>query len=160
MSFDHTSISYEEGQPGDEGRIAGLVEEVFSEFVAPQFSREGIAEFLKYIRVEAFVERIRAGNLILLAKYRNEIIGVTEIFESNHIALFFVDKASQRKGIGKELLRRTIHVCKNQKPETDRITVNSSPNAVAAYQKLGFDIVEKEQVKNGIRFIRMELSLT
>ena len=68
-------------------------------------------------------------------------------------------KSHQRKGIAKELLLRSIEICRKRKPDFSRITVNSSPNAFGAYQKMGFKATGDEKVVNGIRFIPMELQL-
>jgi GNAT superfamily N-acetyltransferase len=73
--------------------------------------------------------------------------------------LLFVDKSHQRKGIARELLKRSIEICRKRKSDIQRVTVNSSPNAVTAYQKIGFKDIEDEKVVNGIRFIPMELIL-
>ena len=144
---------------GEETGVIELVSKVFNEFVAPLYSEEGISEFMNYLRVEELTERIKAGNFVLLAKSDADIIGVVEVRDYSHIALFFVDGSHQKKGIGKELLEMVIAKCKNQNSNTQRITVNSSPNAVEAYQNMGFSALEQEQVANGIRFTPMELSL-
>ena len=159
MPSQKTLISYHSVKPGEEAGVIDLVSKVFNEFVAPLYSQEGVSEFMKYAYVDELAERIKAGNFVLSAKSGNDIIGVIEVRGNNHIALLFVKKSHQRKGIGKELLKRAIETCKTQNPDTHRITVNSSPNAVAAYQKMGFNAIEQEQVVNGIRFVPMELLL-
>ena len=144
---------------GEETGVIELVSRVFNEFVAPLYSQEGVLEFMKYLQVDELAERLKAGNFVLLAKSDGNIIGAVEVRNYSHIALFFVDGSHQKKGIGKELLEMVIAKCKTQNPDTQRITVNSSPNAVEAYQNMGFSAFEQEQVANGIRFTPMELSL-
>jgi GNAT superfamily N-acetyltransferase len=106
-------------------------------------------------------DRLRAGNIILLALAESgqAIIGVIEIRENNHVAMLFVEKSHQRKGIAKELLLRSIAKRRKRNSDIYRLTVNSSPNAFEAYQKMGFKGIGDEKVVNGIRFISMELSL-
>jgi GNAT superfamily N-acetyltransferase len=87
---------------------------VFVEFIAPQFSQEGIAEFIKFACSNALADRFRAGNFILLAESEQSIIGVIEIRENDHVALLFVEKSHQRKGIAKELLLRSIETCRKR----------------------------------------------
>jgi predicted GNAT family N-acyltransferase len=70
-----------------------------------------------------------------------------------------VEKSHQRKGIAKELLLRSIEICRKRKPDIKRITVNSSPNAFGAYKKMGFKAIGDEKVVNDIRFIPMVLLL-
>lgn len=157
MEFDKSSVSYHLIKTGEEATVVDLITKVFTEFVAPHFSREGVSEFLKYIDVDEFSKRIISGNRVLVAKTGQKIIGAIEIRDFSHIALFFVEKISQRKRIGTELLQHAIAQCRARKPASGRFTVNASPNAVSAYQKMGFKSVGDEQVKNGICFVPMEL---
>jgi GNAT superfamily N-acetyltransferase len=159
MITDKTPISYRIMKLGEETAVAHLVLRVFSEFIAPLYSQEGIEEFRKFACTNALADRFRAGNLILLAESGQGIIGVIEIRGNDHIAKLFVEESCQRKGIAKELLLRSIEICRKRKPDINRITVNSSPNAFGAYKKMGFKAIGNEKVVNGIRFIPMELSL-
>ena len=146
-------------KPGEETAVIDLVLEVFDEFVAPGFADEGVTEFKKYVHADAISERLKDGNIVELAESEGKIIGVIEIREYSHIALLFVDKSHQRKGVAGELLKKSIEICRDRKPDINRITVNSSPNAADAYRRLGFQDIEDEKVVNGIRFIPMELVL-
>lgn len=159
MRSGSASISYRPIKPGEEAGVIDFVLKIFTEFVAPQYPPEGVAEFKKFVCRDALADRLTAGDIVLLAESGYKIIGVIEIRDNNHIALLFVENSFQRKGIAKELIRRSVGVCRKHKPEIQRITVNSSPNAFTAYQKIGFRTVEDEKVVNGIRFIPMELTL-
>ena len=145
-------------EPGEEAGVIDLVSTVFNEFVAPLYSQEGVSEFMKYLRGDELAQRIRSGNFVLLAKFDVDIIGVVEVRDNSHIAMLFVKGSHQKKGIGKELLKRAVEKCKIRNPDIHKITVNSSPNAVSAYRTMGFNALEREQVVNGIRFTPMELS--
>lgn len=68
-----------------------------------------------------------------------------------HINLFFVDKNSQGKGIGKKLMN--IATSNN---ENSYITVNSSRYAVPIYKKFGFEATSEEEQKDGIIFTPMK----
>ena len=71
-----------------------------------------------------------------------------------HISLFFVDKFSQGKGIGKELMKVVVN-----NNENSYITVNSSRYAVPIYEKLGFVKMEEEKEQDGLKFTPMKLIL-
>ena len=159
MSSNNSPIFYHSMEPGEEAGVIDLVSKVFDEFVAPLYSQEGVSEFMKYLRADELTERLKAGNFVLLAKSGSDIIGVVEVRENSHIALLFVEGSHQKNGTGKGLLKMAIETCKTGNPDTRRITVNSSPNAVTTYQNMGFNATKQEQVVNGIRFIPMELSL-
>ena len=152
-------VSYRQIKQGEETAAFDLVSAVFKEFVAPLFSEEGVNEFQKFIRIDALRDRLKAGNLMLLAETEHKVVGFVEIRDKNHIALLFVKKSFQNRGIAKGLLRRAIKICRNREPNIQKITVNSSPNAFPAYKKIGFKGVEVEKVVHEIRFIPMELIL-
>lgn len=59
----------------------------------------------------------------------------------------------KRQGVAKGLLQAAFPLA--VAPEVLTITVNASPNSVAAYQSLGFRATTPEQVENGIRFVPM-----
>ena len=71
-----------------------------------------------------------------------------------HINLFFVDKSSQAKGIGKKLMNIVI-----DDNENSFITVNSSRYAVSIYEKIGFIKTEEEKEQDGLKFTPMKLVL-
>ena len=70
------------------------------------------------------------------------------------INLFFVDKSSQAKGIGKKLMNIVI-----DDNENSFITLNSSRYAVPIYEKIGFVKTEEEKEQDGLKFTPMKLIL-
>ena len=64
--------------------------------------------------------------------------------------MLFVQSSRQRGGIGRGLLAAAGALA----GDTDcEFTLNSSPNAVSAYERLGFRITGSEQCVHGIRFV-------
>ena len=153
-------LSYRLMKSGEESAVCDLVIRVFDEFVAAQYSDDGAQEFLKYVEPNALLERSQGDYFVLVAVLRGEIVGMIEVRDYDHISLLFVDKRFQRVGIGRELLRRALDICINHRPRLSRISVNSSPNAVTAYLRMGFRQQEPEQTVNGIRFVPMALELS
>jgi ribosomal protein S18 acetylase RimI-like enzyme len=152
-------IKYRRMKQGDEKQVFTLIKGVFSQFVAPEFSQEGIEEFLKYIQPDALISHLKSNHFALIAALGSKIIGVIAVRDYNHVALFFVDYRYQRMGIGKELFHNALEVCKRHEVKTSQITVNASPNSIDAYKKLNFEPTDKEQCVNGIRFVPMILRL-
>ena len=140
---------------GEEGLIFRFVSRVFNEFVAPEFSQEGIDEFMKYIQPDELTIHIRKNHFILIAEFSSEIIGVIAVRDFNHIALFFVDTPFQRRGVGRELFRKALEICRCNNLGLSQITVNASPNSINAYESMGFQPTDSEQCVNGIRFVPM-----
>ena len=155
-----SQISFRQMRKGEETDVVELVLSVFSEFVAPHFSNDGVLEFIKFVNEESIVERFHSGNHIIVALIENQIIGVIEIRDNSHIALFFVGKPYQKKGVAKKMFCEAIKICKERNPDIQKFTVNSSPNAYAAYQNFGFKGENVIKSINGIRFIPMECELT
>jgi GNAT superfamily N-acetyltransferase len=153
------SANYRLMQSGEEARVIDLVSRAFFQYVAPLYSDEGVSEFMKYAEPFALAERTKGNHFVQVAELHDEIVGIIEIREHRHIALFFVTQDHQRKGIGRELLNRAVQECTASNPELTEITVNSSPNAVSAYRALGFIEKGEEKTVNGIRFVQMSLEI-
>ena len=152
-------IQYRRMKHGEESRVSAFISGVFHLFVAPDFSQRGIEEFMKYIHPDALDRQLRGNHFALIATSGSKIIGVIEVRGYNHVALFFVDPRFQRKGIGRELLRKATEFCKHHEVNLSQMSVNASPTSVAAYEKLGFKPADVEQCVNGIRFVPMALRL-
>lgn len=147
---------YRQLMKGDERRVSELIEDVFDEFIAPDYEAEGVEEFKKHIVPEVILRRhMRGDSLVLVAEEAGEFAGVVDVRDGNHIRLFFVRKDRQGRGIGRKLLELAVERCLLQNPELDSISVNSSPHAVPIYESLGFVVTLPEQVKNGIRHTPM-----
>lgn len=153
-----SSVAIRKIEPGEEQKVCLLVKRVFDEFVAPLYETEGVEEFLKYVNPDRMVARLCSNHFILIAEKGGNPLGMIEIRDFNHISLLFVEGISQRHGIAKRLLAEALELCKS-KVDISEMSVNSSPNAVEAYSKLGFKIDDQEQLKNGIRFVPMKLRI-
>lgn len=154
------SLSYRLMRSGEETAVCDLVARVFTEFVAPDYTDEGIQEFANYAEPNRMVERSQGNHFALVATLLREIVGVIEVRDHSHISLLFVDPRYQRIGIAKELLRRSLEICRSHKPALSEMSVNSSPYAVPVYRKLGFRERGAEWEVKGIRFVPMVLELT
>lgn len=139
-------------QPSETGTALELAWRVFLSFEAPDYSPEGVAEFRKSLDDSDFVARLRFFG----AWEADRLIGVLATRNNGgHIALFFVDEAFQRQGIG-----RSLFTYASLLNPYDRMTVNASPYAVPVYQRLGFVETMPEQVTNGLRYTPMTLSIS
>jgi GNAT superfamily N-acetyltransferase len=140
-----------------EARLADLPEAsrltitVFKQTVAPLFEPEGIRNFLAYAALDAWTERHRNGQRTWLALKGQRVVGVVQVRDGSHVSLFFIERRQQRQGIGRALIMTAIKAL-----GVNRLTVNSSPNSVDAYRRLGFKPVGLEDTKSGIRYTPME----
>ncbi|MCL2013494.1 MAG: GNAT family N-acetyltransferase [Oscillospiraceae bacterium] len=138
-----------------------LVNQVFSEFVAIDYSEQGIKFFKDYLKIkyDEVSSDIETGHKKLWGYYQDdEIVGVIATREVSHISLMFVNKHYHRKGIARQLFENVLAELRDNADVT-QITVNSSPYAVSAYERLGFTITNEQQEKDGIIYIPMVCAL-
>ena len=86
-----------------------LAVKVFMEFVAPDYPADGVYEFRRSLEDYEYI-----GNLCTYAAFDDcgGIVGMLSTRNSGrHIALFFVDFAYQRKGIGRRLFELAMKDC-------------------------------------------------
>ncbi len=143
----------------DAGKVHELIKKVFDRFVAASFAQDGISEFYAIINPNSILKRGEDNHFVLIAEVDKDIVGAIEIKDSDHMSLLFVDEKFQNKGIARTLIKKAIEICLENKPDLMEIDVNSSPNAVEIYKKLGFKQTEEEQLHNGIRYTPMVLEL-
>lgn len=128
------------------GAALEMVMEVFNEFEAPDYSKEGVETFNQFI--------LNPTEIAVLKMYGafdcDRLIGIIAMRGESHISMFFVKKEYQNKGVGRKLFDVIIQKC-----DSDSITVNASPYAVKIYHHLGFIDTNVEQTVNGISFTPM-----
>ena len=100
--------------------------------------------------------RVNSDHFVLLALADGDIVGMIEMRRHCHVSLLFVGPELQGKGIGGELLGIAVELCRTKDPQLRKVTVNSSPNALGAYARMGFAATGGEQNINGVRFIPMK----
>jgi GNAT superfamily N-acetyltransferase len=144
-----SSLIYRQIEPSETAAAATLACEVFDQFVAPCYQPEGVSEFHRYASADALSHRHVSGHATYVAERGGELVGMLHLCAPCHVAMLFIQSSLQRSGIARALLASAGDAnCK--------FTVNSSPNAVAAYQRLGFRVTGSEQCVHGIRFIPMQ----
>ena len=130
-----------------------VVEITFMKFVAPDYTEEGIRNFLKFISYDSIKENLSRNMKMYIAKIDEKIVGVIGYRDNSHINLLFVPDKYHYNGISKSLYNLVVENCK--KIGTERITVNSSPYAHDIYLKFGFIDDNKMQEVDGIKFYPM-----
>lgn len=132
-----------------------LVWTVFQEFEAPDYSKQGIEEFRKFISYNSIIEKFDKGEMCFWGCIDNDnLTGVIATRGVNHICMLFVNKEYHRQGIARSLFETVEKICKSQN-NINKITVNSSPYAIEVYHRLGFLDTDEEQTVDGIRFTPM-----
>jgi len=161
--FDHVyvnNILIDELETDEINYVSNMINDLFDEFVGKDYSEEGNNSFKDYIKPQNILTRINGKNSeFFTAQYGDEIIGIMEIKNRDHISLFFVKKEFHKKGIGKKLFKYYVRKIKNDNSGIKTITVNSSIYAEKIYSRLGFIKTNEMQEKDGIKYIPMEYRL-
>ena len=133
-------------QGGELPAAMDLCWRVFLKFEAPDYAPEGVEAFDADL---ANAEQV--NSLTVFGAWEgSRPMGVLAA-EGSHIALFFVDPAFHRQGIGRLLFQAYL-----AEGGRGRITVHSSPYAVEVYRQLGFSPTAEEQLSpDGIRYTPM-----
>ena len=128
-----------------------FVKRVYIESKDESYSEQGIETFCNFVDNKKITKSFKVYG----AFEDNILKGVIATdSQKRHICLFFVDKVSQGKGIGKELINIVVN-----NNENSYITVNSSRYGVPIYEKLGFIKIEEEKEQDGLKFTPMKLIL-
>ncbi len=127
-------------QPGQEKIVINIVKEAFDKSVAPDLSQEGIETFFQFANIKSLAQRTKSESFAIISYQNDKAVGVIEIKDNCHIAMYFVKPQYQRKGYGKALFNQALSKIIAKRDGIDKITVNSSLNAVSSYERLGFKI--------------------
>jgi predicted GNAT family N-acyltransferase len=149
------NIRIEAMQAGEEKAVIELIRKNYDKNVAEYSSKEGNEIFYDYLNIDDFIVRNQHGHFTLVAKENGFITGIIEVRNNDHISLFFVKNELRGRGIGRQLFNKAVEAIKANSKTTE-ITVNSSPNSVMLYQKLGFEKVSEERSFKGLRYIPMK----
>ena len=131
-----------------------VVYKTFMKFEAPEYSKEGIDNFLKFIDYDSVKEKLAINMEIYVAKVEDKIVGVIGYRDNLHINLLFVLEEYHYNGIARGLFNFVEEKLKVL--GTQKITVNSSPYAYNVYLKFGFTSQLGIKEVDGIKFYPME----
>ena len=141
----------------DEG--LALIWRVFEEFVAPDYTEEGIKTFYEqFIAGQKFRDKFISGAENMYGAYLNgNLAGVLSLSRHNTISCVFVDGSYHHMGVGKKLFSFVIQILKERGAK--KITLNASPYALPFYHFLGFQDTGTQSSYHGIVYTPMELIL-
>lgn len=126
----------------------------FKKHVAPDYSEEGINEFVDFISDNGLKKMFLIGEYHLwVAIEDEEIVGIISVRSRVHISLLFVEDKHLKKGIGRKLVYKAAQYIQSNGGEC--ITVNASPYGVGFYHKIGFTDIGEETISSGMRITPM-----
>ena len=117
--------------------VASLLESLAREHITHEFPPQAQARFLannNEDRIRAFVAH---GFRYHVTESRGRIVGFVGVRDNKHLYHLFVANDFQRRGLGRRLWAVAREEC-IAAGNSGSFTVNSSNNAVAVYERLGF----------------------
>lgn len=145
-------------EPGEEAPVCKLVERVFVENEGKEFPQPSVNLFLAFVNPVRMAERVAQDlSFVLVAARGDNLVGMIEVRNYNHVALLFVDEDHQRQGLATQLLEKAIEMCREKYPAMRRLTVSASPYALPIYAHWGFHPIGEEMEMDGVRFTHMAL---
>ena len=130
------SIAIRPIRDGEEEQICGLIRRVLDR---PASAAAGDGEdALGYIEVDAMLFRVQRGSLVLVAVDRDRVVGMIEMEHLSHLALLFVDRRYQGRGLARSLWEEARAYCRAANPGGRQFTVNSVEAALPVYRSFGF----------------------
>ncbi|WP_299494414.1 GNAT family N-acetyltransferase [uncultured Shewanella sp.] len=134
--------------------VSAICMHSFLASVADTLSDEGVLTFTNIATSNAFFDRMKGDNLMLVAEKGEKIEGVIELKEGRHIAMLFISPKHQKEGIGRKLLSSVMHYAK-----VKTVTVSASLSSVPVYEKYGFQCKGDASESAGLAYQPMEMKL-
>lgn len=135
----------------DAPAISQLLTDAVREHISPTISAAGTERLLSEMDTASVESYLRNHFRFFLAEVDGTLAGLSAAILPSHLFYLFVRTDFQRQGIGRSLWTHARDwFIESFNSET--ITVNSSLNAVAAYERFGFKTEGGVVEKNHVRF--------
>lgn len=140
--------------PEEAPAIAALIEPVYARFLAPEYDEQGKRVFSNYIAPEAVADRLRSGSRGWVVEVQNSgLVGFIETAH-RHIHLVVVHADWHNRGLARRLIATATADL-----GSGIVTLNASPYALPAYERIGFRVTGPQAVRNGIIATPMAMDL-
>ncbi len=137
--------------------VTELIHRCSKQFILPNFSEEGVREYMSSHSREKMKERLEQFSYQVLEDDSGKIIGVVGMQRPSHLYHLHVAPEFHSKGIGRKLWEAAKNITLKTEQPT-KFTVNSSTYAVTFYEKLGF-VSAGAKTKNGVTYVPMEMKI-
>jgi len=137
--------------------VARLLRELAEKYIVPEFVPAARISFLSKNDEGAIAQFVADGFCYHVAEIDGEIVGFVGVRDNRHLYHLFVAALYHRRGIARQLWDVASLECR-ARGHTGAFTVNSSNNAVAVYERLGFRRTAPVQNSGGVLFNPMASS--
>lgn len=119
---------------------------------------KGAEAFLQTIAPASIQALIEAPNMLYFKAVQGEqLAAVIALRDNAHIYHLFVAPAFQGKGLSR-MLWEHVHALARSLGNAGHFTVNSTPHAIAVYERFGFTATGPQVETKGIAFVPMRYS--
>lgn len=135
--------------------VSDLIMNMYNQHLRRYYTEEGDANFTKQASIPELKRKSQKGCFLFIVKEGEDFIGVLE-FNKKVLSQFFIVDEFRGRGYG----RMTINWLKKFFKENKlarKITVQASPNAYLAFEKMGFEPAGEE--KDDGSFISKTMSI-
>jgi GNAT superfamily N-acetyltransferase len=133
--------------------ISAIVAESARNGIGPSLSHAGLAHLLAAMTAEKMKERIDSGAFQFFISELETPVAVSAVRLPTHLYYLFVAPSYQGQGIGRRLWQHAQSTINRLSQRAVReITVNSSPNAIGAYERFGFTKVGLAEEQNEVKY--------
>jgi GNAT superfamily N-acetyltransferase len=153
-------VTIRQMKPGEERLVSDLIIDLFKRYIAADYPRAGIRDFLYYASAEAIAERVGRDHVVLVAVDRATIVGAIDIDDFHHFDLLFVGDRFRGRGLARRLVDRATELCLEERPALKEITADTTSYGVPLFHALGFAQVGTQLEEHGRQFVRMRRKLT
>jgi ribosomal protein S18 acetylase RimI-like enzyme len=129
--------------------VAVLLESLAREHIIHEFEAHAQLVFLTQNNESSIRQFVAEGFRYHVAELDGRVIGFVGVRDNKHLYHLFVANEFQRQGLGRQLWNVARADCVAA-GNPGSFTVNSSNNAVAIYEKLGFVRAAPTQNKDGV----------
>lgn len=153
----------------DAEKIAQLAASIWTEHYTSILGADQVTYMLEALQSKAAIYRsIQEGQSYWLVFFEQQAVGYVSyrlLEDQLFLSKLYLKRSVRGRGLGKQLLQRIIEVAETNKKHSITLTVNKQNKAtIAAYTKMGFEIIRQEIADIGEGFVMddfvMELSLS
>lgn len=127
---------------------------------AADYSAEELEAWAPSDKSDFFPEKLLAESYCIIVEESGKILGIANATSEDKFDCLYVDKDSQKRGVGNLLANQIEQYCKGQ--GTERINVDVSLTARPFFEKRGYEILEQQIVlrrNQNIKNYKMQLKL-
>ena len=143
----------------DAPAISDLIKPLAEEYIANEFSPEGVRNLLSSMEPEAIEGYFRSGYRYHVAEDDGRLAGVVGVRDNKHLYHLFVVEDYQGQGLARKLWAVAKEACL-QAGNPGEFTVNSSRFALGMYRKFGFAGSGPLENKDGVVYYPMKYTLS